>query len=178
MRIKRKYIVVLMLCVITAARIIYVNIAYDKPVSIKNEIGETFAYGEQFEIKVNDINAYSKDEWHEEISKMNIQINDVVEDFVTILVEYTVTNKSDKEAQFDRMCVFAQISSAFNGLNMSACSQINGTNDISPTYKPGQTKVIKQVYTLDMQGISDKNILSKKVKVKVCEYSAIHTITN
>lgn len=173
MKIKFRYIIFFVMCIAVVTRIAYVNLFYDKPVSYSNELGEKFAYGEQFEVSVDSIDTFSKDEWHEKLKNDNVQMQDVAKDFIVILAECTVKNTGETEAKFDNSCVYAQISSARNGGYMYAGNE----KQVTPVYSPGQEKVIKMMYIIDKMGIAEKNILSEKAKVKVCEYSAIHTIS-
>lgn len=177
MRMKKWHIAAFILLAVIVVRIVYVNIVYDKPVSISNKIGETFTYGDNLEIKVNNMEAFTKEEWSEELKKANIDNGDLNYDYIAVLVEFTVTNTSQEEVEFDRTDVYAEIGTASNGMSLGLSNRINGDNDISSTYEPGQTKNIKQVYIIDAVYLNKEKIMSQKIKVKVCEYSAIHTIT-
>lgn len=176
MKIKSRYIIFFVICAVIMARVAYVNLVYDKPVSYHNELGEKFTYGDQFEVSVDSIDTFSKEEWHEKLKNDNVQMQDRAKDFIVILVEYTVENKGETEAKFDNSCVYAQISSARNGGFLYVDNK-GDENIYTPTYQSGEKKTMKMMYILDKMGIADKNILSEKAKVKVCEYSAIHSIS-
>ena len=177
MIIKKRYIFLLFICVAIVARIIYVNVSYDSPPTIYNELGESFMLTDQFEIKVISMDAYSKGEWKEKLKRENLEIRDVCDDYVTIVVEYQITNTLDTEGTFYGGCIYAQIGTARNGRNIMASEILSGGREIlASSYRAGESRIIKQVYTLDQKTIKDSSILSEKMEVAACNYSGIHII--